>query len=80
MRHEFTVSKPSRPVLLDADPVRLAQVVSNLLNNAAKYTKPGGHVWLTAEGHGNDAVISVRDDGAEYPAICWPASSTCSPK
>ena len=65
--HELTVCPPPRPVLLDADPVRLAQVVSNLLNNAAKYTKPGGHIWLAAESLGDDAVISVRDNGAGIP-------------
>ncbi len=65
--HELTVSLPLQPLLLDADFIRLAQVVSNLLNNAAKYTRPGGHIWLTAERHGNDSVISVRDDGIGIP-------------
>jgi signal transduction histidine kinase len=47
MRHELTVALPAEPVILDADPVRLAQVFSNLLNNAAKYTPPGGRITLT---------------------------------
>jgi len=65
--HELTVSLPPQPVALDADPIRLAQVFVNLLNNAAKYTKPGGHVWLTAELQGSDAVVSVRDNGIGIP-------------
>jgi PAS domain S-box-containing protein len=61
--HELTVQLPSEPVRLDADLARLAQVLSNLLNNAAKYTRPGGHIWLTAERAGSNAVIRVRDNG-----------------
>ena len=55
------------PVPLNADPIRLAQVFVNLLNNAAKYTPRGGHIWLTAERQGSEAVISVRDDGLGIP-------------
>ncbi|MEX2157745.1 MAG: ATP-binding protein [Gemmatimonadales bacterium] len=61
--HELKISEPAETVLLDADPLRLTQVVSNLLNNAAKYTDAGGTVWLTARRDASDAVISVRDTG-----------------
>jgi CheY-like chemotaxis protein len=54
-------------VLLNADPVRISQVVSNLLNNAAKYTPDGGQIWLTAKAEGGEAVISVRDTGIGIP-------------
>ena len=66
--HELTVSVPPQPLHLDADLVRLAQVFINLLNNAAKYTKRGGHIRLTAGREGSDAVVSVRDDGVGIPA------------
>jgi signal transduction histidine kinase len=62
-RHELTVRLPEQPLRLDADAARLAQVVANLLNNAAKYTDEGGHVWLTVEQSGAEAVLRVRDDG-----------------
>jgi PAS domain S-box-containing protein len=65
--HELTISLPPEPIHLDADPIRLAQVFSNLLNNAAKYTKLRGHIWLTAERQGSDAVVSVRDNGIGIP-------------
>jgi PAS domain S-box-containing protein len=62
-RHELTVDIPEPPIDLDADPHRLAQVVSNLLNNAAKYTPDGGRIWLTTEAQGDEVVISVKDTG-----------------
>lgn len=62
--HEFTVSLPAEPLPLEADPVRLAQVFANLLNNAAKYTPPGGHVRLTADREADGVAVHVRDDGA----------------
>jgi signal transduction histidine kinase/CheY-like chemotaxis protein len=60
-RHELQVVIDGAP--LDADPTRLEQVIANLLDNAATYTKPGGHIWLTAGREGEAAVIRVRDDG-----------------
>jgi PAS domain S-box-containing protein len=65
--HQLTVSLPAEPLRLEADPTRLAQVIGNLLNNSAKYTPEGGHVWLTAAGEGDEVVVRVRDDGAGLP-------------
>jgi PAS domain S-box-containing protein len=62
-RHELLVSTPEESLLLDVDPVRMAQVVSNLLNNAAKYTPEGGRVELSVERDGSEVVIEVRDNG-----------------
>jgi PAS domain S-box-containing protein len=61
--HELTPSLPPEPVPLRGDPTRLEQVICNLLNNAAKYTPPGGRIWLTVEREGNEAVLRVRDNG-----------------
>ncbi|HZY87234.1 MAG TPA: PAS domain S-box protein [Gemmataceae bacterium] len=71
--HELTVTLPGRPVLLDGDTVRLAQVVGNLLGNAAKYTEPGGRVWLSAERDGPGAVVvRVKDTGVGIGADLLP--------
>jgi signal transduction histidine kinase len=66
--HQLTVTIPPQPIYLIADPNRLAQVVSNLLNNAARYTAKGGCIWLTVQRQGNEAIVSVRDDGAGIAA------------
>ncbi|HEX2254672.1 MAG TPA: PAS domain S-box protein [Thermoanaerobaculia bacterium] len=70
--HTLSVTLPARPIYLDADPVRLAQVLSNLLNNSAKYSEPGGRIALTAEVEAANAVIRVRDDGIGIPADALP--------
>lgn len=67
MEHELTVTVPSEVILVDADLTRLAQVFVNLLNNAAKYTECGGHIWLTVERQGTEAVVSVKDTGIGIP-------------
>jgi PAS domain S-box-containing protein len=67
-RHALTVDLPSPPVYLDGDLVRLAQVFLNLLNNAAKYTEPGGRIWLIGEQQGSDVVVRVKDTGVGIPA------------
>jgi CheY-like chemotaxis protein len=54
-------------VRLEADSARLEQVISNLLNNAAKYTMPGGHIWVTAQREGEEALVRVRDNGIGVP-------------
>jgi PAS domain S-box-containing protein len=61
--HQLLVRLPSESVPIDADPVRLAQVVGNLLTNAAKYTEPGGRIELTAQRDGGVAVLRIRDNG-----------------
>jgi signal transduction histidine kinase/CheY-like chemotaxis protein len=66
-RHELAVTLPREAMPLDADPTRLAQVIANLLTNAAKYTEEGGHIRLTVERQGGTAVVGVRDDGVGIP-------------
>jgi signal transduction histidine kinase len=62
-RQAFELIVPETPVLLHVDPMRLAQVLSNLLSNAAKYTEPGGRIRLEAVRDGEDVVVSVIDSG-----------------
>src|SRR3954470_15044333 len=54
--------------MVEGDPVRLCQVISNLLNNAAKYTPSNGEIWLTVTQTDDQVVISVRDSGSGIPA------------
>ena len=67
-RQELTVALPPVPVRLEADPTRLEQVLANLLNNAAKYTDQGGHIWLAAEQENGELVLRVKDTGMGLPA------------
>lgn len=61
-RHTLTVDLP-RDAVVDVDPLRMAQMISNLLNNAAKYTPPGGAIHLAVHLEGADLAIAVRDTG-----------------
>ena len=62
--HQLSVTFSPEPLVVEGDPVRLAQVFANLLNNAAKYTDPGGHIWISMGRDGKCAAVSVRDTGA----------------
>jgi signal transduction histidine kinase len=62
-KHKLTVKLPSKSVRLNGDPFRLAQMISNLLNNAAKYTDEGGDIQLTAKTAGDEVVVRVKDNG-----------------
>jgi signal transduction histidine kinase/CheY-like chemotaxis protein len=71
-RHRLTVLLPEVPLVLDADAVRLTQVFSNMLLNAAKYTDPGGCIELTARAQGGRAVVRVQDNGIGIPQQLLP--------
>jgi PAS domain S-box-containing protein len=62
-QHRLTVNLPAEAVKLEADPLRLSQVIGNLLTNAAKYTDPEGHIALSARLENGELVISIKDDG-----------------
>jgi len=65
--HRLAVALPDEPVWLDADPTRLAQILTNLLTNACKYTPPGGAVTLSASLAPGEVVVAVRDTGIGIP-------------
>jgi PAS domain S-box-containing protein len=62
-KHKLELSLSEQPLFLRADPTRLSQVLTNILNNAAKYTPPGGKIVLSTRKRGSEAVISVQDNG-----------------
>lgn len=61
--HRFEVQLPDSPLFVEGDPVRLSQIIANLLNNAAKYTKPGGKIKVNVSQYDQKVMISVRDNG-----------------
>ncbi len=65
--HHLEVVLPTEPILVDADSTRLSQTLVNLLNNASKYTAPGGLIHLTVKRSGEQALISVKDNGVGIP-------------
>lgn len=66
-RHRLSVALGEAPIHVDGDAVRLTQVVSNLLNNAARYTPRGGSILVSLQGEEGEAVVRVRDDGIGIP-------------
>jgi PAS domain S-box-containing protein len=71
-RHRISVSLPPDAIYLEADPIRIEQVLVNLLNNAAKYTDEGGHLSLSVERAGGEACIKVEDSGRGIPREMLP--------
>ncbi|HEX5070453.1 MAG TPA: ATP-binding protein [Vicinamibacterales bacterium] len=66
--HTLIVELPAEPITVAGDAVRLTQVFSNLIANAAKYTNSGGKIWVTLTRAGGRAIVSVRDNGIGIPA------------
>jgi PAS domain S-box-containing protein len=66
-RHELTVRIPDREVWVDADPIRLAQAIVNLVNNACAHSPPGSAIELCGREHGDSAVVEVCDEGRGIP-------------
>ncbi len=70
--HDFILNIPPEPIYLDGDVTRLAQVFSNLLNNAARYSERGGTIRLSAVRRDEDVLVSVKDNGVGIPAHMLP--------
>jgi signal transduction histidine kinase/DNA-binding response OmpR family regulator len=67
-KQRLEMLQPPEPLWVNGDSARLIQILTNLLNNAAKYTEEGGRIWLTAEREDGQAVLRVRDTGIGIPA------------
>jgi CheY-like chemotaxis protein/nitrogen-specific signal transduction histidine kinase len=70
--HVLELALPAEPLRMEGDPLRLTQVVMNLLTNAAKYTDPGGRVGVRLGRAGNEALLTVEDDGIGIPTELLP--------
>jgi signal transduction histidine kinase len=70
--HQLKVDLPEEDLILNGDLTRLSQILSNLLNNAAKFTEPGGTISLSAKRDSGEVLISVKDNGAGIPAEVMP--------
>jgi two-component system CheB/CheR fusion protein len=70
--HTFTLKLPGEPLFMDGDPVRLSQIFSNLLHNAAKYTAKGGRIHLSATRRAGDVIVRVEDNGVGIPPTMLP--------
>jgi PAS domain S-box-containing protein len=70
--HELTMNVAGEPLMIDADPTRMAQVISNILTNAAKYTPSGGKILLSASREGDHACVTITDNGMGIPAESLP--------
>jgi PAS domain S-box-containing protein len=66
-RHIVSVTLPPRPLYVEADPARLEQIIVNVLNNAAKYTPPAGHISVVVAQEGDEVVLRVSDTGIGIP-------------
>jgi signal transduction histidine kinase/DNA-binding response OmpR family regulator len=73
-RQNLSITLPAKPARVKADQTRLAQILANLLNNAAKYTHEGGQIWLsvTCENNPEEVVFRVRDNGVGIPPEILP--------
>jgi PAS domain S-box-containing protein len=71
-QHQVSVAAASEPLWIHADPMRLEQILVNLLGNAAKYTDPGGRIWIMAEKQAETALIRVKDAGIGIEAVMLP--------
>jgi signal transduction histidine kinase/ActR/RegA family two-component response regulator len=71
-RHALDVALPEAPVFLQGDPVRLAQILTNLLSNAARYTEPGGHVRVGAACESGTVTVRIVDSGIGIPETALP--------
>ena len=78
--HTLTVTTETGPFWVVADAVRLEQVIESLLTNAAKFTDPGGKIWLTIRAEEDKVELRVRDTGIGLRRRCSIEPSTCSPR